>query len=84
MPQEIIKDTLTKINEMLTMTDGAIDFIRSEAKILLNQGVIDFEKYSTGYRLAKIVLTVSLINCSYQYRPFDKEGVQEVNNLLKF
>jgi hypothetical protein len=72
----------TKINELIVVMAAAL---RSEARILYKSGAINAESYNENeYRLAKLILTAAIERRSEDFSPapWDREGHQEVKNLI--
>jgi hypothetical protein len=59
-------------------------YIEKESLRLFNCGGVDVSKYSDGFLLPKIILSVTLKNISTQYRPFAKQQLEDMRNLKHF
>ena len=80
------KQCLNQIKEMLKKDGTKAILVESER--LLNSGGIDVsrEDLATSYAAAKCILSVSLVNISYQYKPpsHSDKWIKKIRNLHKF
>lgn len=53
----------------------------AECNRLIDSGGVDIDSYPKDYALAKVLVSVALINISTYYKPYTKQAKKDIKNL---